>query len=65
MDKIDYKLVFKQVSQPSAQAVIVPLRKRMQEVSCFNFKRPDPVLFAELTALTRAGFERYQSAGYV
>jgi len=65
MDKIDYKLVFKQLYQPSAQAVIVPLRKRMQEVSYFNFKQPDPALFAELAALTRAGFEHYQAAGYV
>ena len=41
------------------------LRKRMQGKSCFNFKQPDPALFAELAALTRAGFERYRSAGYV
>ncbi|MHB8192920.1 MAG: hypothetical protein ACYDGL_06560 [Bellilinea sp.] len=41
------------------------LRKRMQGKSCFNFKKPDPALFAELAALTRAGFERYQAAGYV
>ncbi len=65
MDKIDYKLVFKQLYQLRAEAVFDPLRKRLQGKSCFNFKQPDPVLFAELTALTRAGFERYQSAGYV
>ncbi len=41
------------------------LRKRMQGKSCFNFKRFDPDLFAELELLTRAGFERYQSAGYI
>lgn len=41
------------------------LRKRMQGKSCFNFKKPDPALFAELAALTQAGFERYQAAGYV
>ena len=42
-----------------------PLRKRMQGKSCFNFRQPEPALFEELTALTRAGFERYRSAGYV
>lgn len=41
------------------------LRKRMQGKSCFNFKKLDPALFAELAALTRAGFERYQAAGYL
>ncbi|MFZ3080944.1 MAG: hypothetical protein WA109_14800 [Bellilinea sp.] len=40
------------------------LRKRMQGKSCFNFKQPDPALFEELAVLTRAGFERYRSAGY-
>lgn len=41
------------------------LRKRMQGKSCFNFKRFDSDLFAELELLTRAGFERYVNAGYI
>jgi hypothetical protein len=41
------------------------LRKRMQGKSCFNFKHVDPDLFRELTALTRAGFERFHTRGYV
>ncbi|HAL15861.1 MAG TPA: hypothetical protein DCP32_03635 [Anaerolineaceae bacterium] len=41
------------------------LRKRMQGKSCFNFRQTDPALFEELAVLTRAGFERYRSAGYV
>jgi len=41
------------------------LQKRMQGKSCFNFKRYDADLFAELIALTQAGFERYKSAGYI
>lgn len=41
------------------------LHHRMQGKSCFNFKQNDPKLFAELALLTRAGFERYQSAGYI
>jgi hypothetical protein len=41
------------------------LKRRMQGKSCFNFSVPDPVLFGELTELTRAGFDRYREAGYV
>lgn len=41
------------------------LRKRMQGKSCFNFKKLDSDLFSELASLTRAGFERYQTAGYI
>lgn len=36
------------------------LKKRMQGKSCFNFKKVDEVLFEELTALTKRGFERFQ-----
>jgi hypothetical protein len=41
------------------------LRKRMQGKSCFNFRKPEPELFAELVAVTRAGFQRYCDHGYV
>lgn len=41
------------------------LRRRMQGKSCFNFKRPDGDLFAELNSLTETGFQRYRAAGYV
>jgi hypothetical protein len=34
------------------------LRARMQGKSCFNFKQIDPVIFAELTELTRRAVER-------
>jgi hypothetical protein len=37
-----------------------PLKKRMQGKSCFNFKRADPELFAELEELTRRGFARLE-----
>ncbi len=33
------------------------LRKRMQGKACFNFKKVDAALFAELSELTRKGFE--------
>jgi hypothetical protein len=35
------------------------LRRRMQGKSCFNFTTVDEPLFAELTEVTRAGFDRY------
>lgn len=39
------------------------LKARMQGKSCFNFKRSDPALFAELTALTRRAVERVRQDG--
>ena len=45
--------------EPALLAEISPeLRKRMQGKSCFNFTKVDERLFAELAALTRAGYER-------
>ena len=41
------------------------LQKRMQGKSCFNFTKPDEVLFAELEALTAAGFSRFREDGLV
>jgi len=35
------------------------LTKRMQGKTCFNFKAPDPALFAELEALTAEGARRF------
>jgi len=40
------------------------LRRRMQGKSCFNFKKPEPELLAELAVLTDRGFERYREHGY-
>ena len=39
------------------------LKRRMQGKSCFNFRRNDEPLFAELEDLVRAGFQRYQEDG--
>jgi len=36
------------------------LKKRMQGKSCFNFKKVDPELFAELAVLTRRGAEKFR-----
>jgi len=40
------------------------LKKRMQGKSCFNFKQPEPDLFAELTRLTKSGFDRFMAEEY-
>lgn len=37
------------------------LKKRMQGKSCFNFREPDPALFAQLADLTEAGLEKYRA----
>ena len=39
------------------------LEKRMQGKSCFNFRRLDDAHIAQLTRLTRAGYERYREEG--
>jgi hypothetical protein len=36
------------------------LKKRMQGKSCFNFKTYDPVLFREIKALTKSGFDQWK-----
>ena len=36
------------------------LKKRMQGKSCFNFKKVEPELFAELAELTRRGAEKFR-----
>jgi hypothetical protein len=41
------------------------LKARMQGKSCFNFTQVDDALFAELAALTEAGFVRYREAGFL
>lgn len=41
------------------------LRSRMQGKSCFNFAEIDAPLFAELAALTAAGFASYEEQGVV
>ncbi|HLF74968.1 MAG TPA: hypothetical protein VI524_11510 [Anaerolineales bacterium] len=36
------------------------LKKHMQGKSCFNFKRVEPELFAELAALAKKGHEKFK-----
>lgn len=39
------------------------LRRRMQGKSCFNFRKPDPRLFEELSGLVAAGLARFEADG--
>ena len=41
------------------------LKKRMQGKSCFNFKKEDDKLFAELKGLTESCFKKYKSEKYL
>ena len=51
---------------PELTATISPqLRKRMQGLTCFNFKaQPDPALLLELKKLTKAGLKNFQQRGW-
>ncbi len=53
-------------AQPDLLAAASPeLKARMQGKSCFNFKAVEPALFAELAALTKAGYASYKAQGFV
>jgi hypothetical protein len=46
---------------PPMNALVSPaLKKRMQGKTCFNFKKEDKELFAELKSLTAAAMEDYR-----
>lgn len=47
------------VCEPMQRRVSPELKRRMQGKTCFNFKAVDEKLFAELAALTQAGFEQF------
>ena len=58
---VSYYLMPVYVEPAMLEELSPELRKRMQGKSCFNFKRIDEGLFAELEALTKRGYE--QTAG--
>ena len=41
------------------------LKARMQGKACFNFKKPDDALFAQLEQLTVDGFAAFRKAGWL
>jgi hypothetical protein len=48
-----------------AKEISPALKKRMQGKSCFNFRRPDQALFAELASLTGDGLEFYRAKNWL
>jgi len=53
-------------SNPALQAAVPEaLRRRKQGKSCFNFRRPDPELFALIDELTRQGREHFERHGFL
>jgi hypothetical protein len=48
-----------------AKNISPALSKRRQGKSCFNFTAPDPPLFEELAAMTRAGFALYEDPQFM
>ena len=58
---VSYYLMPVYVDAALAATIPPDLRRRMQGKSCFNFTKVDEPLFAELDALTKAGYERTAS----
>lgn len=58
---VSYYLMPVYVDPSLLDGVSPELRRRMQGKSCFNFRSVDEGLFAELTELTRRGYERATS----
>jgi len=57
---VSYQLVPVYACPELLEGMSAPLKKRMQGKSYFNFKKPDAALFAELAALTEAGYKCFQ-----
>lgn len=62
---VSYHLMPVYLNPELLETTSAELRKRMQGKSCFNFKATDAALFAELAALTEAGFRDYEKNGFV
>lgn len=62
---VSYHLMPVYVRPDLLQGMSDSLQKRMQGKSCFNFKAIDEELIAELSGLTKSGYEFYMSEGYI
>jgi hypothetical protein len=62
---VSYHLMPAYVKPVLLDSLSTELRSRMQGKSCFNFAAVDEPLLEELAALTRAGFEEFERAGFV
>ena len=58
---VSYHLVSVYMNKAYGAQMSPELEKRQQGKGCFNFKRPDATLFAELKRLTEAGAEGFRS----
>jgi len=47
------------------QKISPELKKKMQGKSCFNFSKPDPHLFSELSQITKLCYSYYKDSGYI
>lgn len=45
------------------ETISADLKKRMQGKSCFNFKKPNSILFDELNELIKMGIDRFKQEG--
>ena len=62
---VSYHLMPAYVEPALLDPISPELKRRMQDKSCFNFRREDKALFRELAALTRDGYQSYVAQGYI
>ncbi len=62
---VSYHLMPLYVNPALLHNMSAELQERMKGKSCLNFSENDEKLFAELSLLTRAGYEYYRQQGYV
>jgi hypothetical protein len=62
---VSFYLMSVYVSPSEMKGMSPELKKRMQGMSCFNFKAVDEKLFRELAALTKAGAARFNDEKFV
>lgn len=62
---VSFYLMAVYASPELLKAISPELKKRMQGMSCFNFKQVDPKLFRELKTLTKAGAAKFTDDKYI
>jgi hypothetical protein len=62
---VSYYLIPVYAGPEMLKAMSPGLKKRMQGKACFNFTAVDRELFAELSRLTKAGFDKFKSLKYL
>jgi hypothetical protein len=62
---VSYHLIPIYACPELAKGMSAELKKRMQEKTCFNFKKVDEKLFKELGQLTKVGLQRFSDPEFV